>query len=73
MKTIKEWLNELPEDIKVRAIKNTEDDILNAPALSLEVVICGAFQWYGTPEGVEFWAGVRDKAIAGEYKGASHE
>lgn len=60
MKTIREWLNELPELYRSRAIKNAEND--PEPSLEEEAAesivggaVAGAFVWRDTPEGHEFW------------------
>lgn len=58
MKTIKDWLQELPEDIKEKALLNysTEDPSKEDDNYDLmsEALFC-AFVWSGTPEGHDFW------------------
>lgn len=58
MKTIKDWLEELPEGIKEKALlnykaspQNKEKEVVG----SLSAAISGAFVWIDTPEGHEFW------------------
>lgn len=60
MKTIKEWFATLPDDIRERAYINTPSDHLEyyeeCSRSTLYAAIGGAFIWYKTPEGYEFWA-----------------
>lgn len=60
-KTIREWLNDLPEPISSRAIKNAEGyhkPFLDESEISLREAVLGAFAWDETPEGDEFWCSV---------------
>lgn len=62
-KTIREWLNELPEPIRSRAIRNAENDLaplllLKESVSSLNRAIDAAFFWDDTPEGFYFWSAV---------------
>lgn len=62
-KTVREWLNELPEPIRSRAIRNAEDyhkPFLDESEISLREAVLGAFLWSETPEGNEFWSAVYD-------------
>ena len=61
MKTIREWLEELPDGYSERAIRNTEEVILREYAGSLSQALVNAFIWYYTDEGDKFWAGVNAK------------
>lgn len=57
-RTIKEWINELPEDIKSLALKYEQyNDTWNweDKNFSLAQSIMHAFKWYDTDEGLEFW------------------
>jgi hypothetical protein len=60
MKTIREWLNDLPEDIRVRALRNTELERLEWKHHNLEGALEGAlaraFTWSDTSENHEFWS-----------------
>lgn len=56
MKTRKEWIDTLPEDIRKRAYKYTEKDILEDLLYSLFKAILGAFPWSKTSEGHLFWS-----------------
>lgn len=69
-KTVEEWLNELPEHIKEKALvnlceaedynKDNIEDILEEPEDSLWDAIAGSFIWTGTPEGNDFWKNVAE-------------
>jgi hypothetical protein len=59
MKTIREWLNELPDEIRDRAIRNGENDIpctLDETASNMPNALWRAFTWSDTPELGVFWA-----------------
>jgi hypothetical protein len=61
MKTNAEWLIELPEPYRFKAIRNAErDDMLGQLASSLEAALL-AFVWETTPEGYAYWKKVFDK------------
>lgn len=53
-KTIKEWLEELPDGYRERALANCDraEDV----ASSMDEAIYCAFDWNHTSEGVDFWA-----------------
>lgn len=56
-KTIKEWFEYLPNDIKRKALNNfdgNEDEILT----SLSDAIDGAFNWASTSEGHDYWRSI---------------
>jgi hypothetical protein len=58
-KTVREWLNELPDEIRDRAIKNAEVGGWNALELSSKNeagALDGAFDWSSTPEKYRFWS-----------------
>jgi hypothetical protein len=55
MKTTREWYNELPNDIKIKALANTETSVLNSGAPKLSETLLAAFVWNDTPEGMEYW------------------
>lgn len=55
MKTVREWLNELPEEIRERAIRNAEaSGWVNAGCMRADAIAC-AFKWEGSPERELFW------------------
>ena len=58
MKTIKEWLEELPEPYRTRAIENTGEKRLSMYAVSLPEAIAGAFAWIDSPQGDIYWIDV---------------
>lgn len=56
--TIREWLNELTEPIRSRAIKNAEDFELmplEVKFSSFRHALLGSFIWSDTPEGYGYW------------------
>lgn len=57
MKTIKQWLEELPEPYRTQALENYE----NNKVQSLSFALINAFEWYDTPEGIEYWADLNKK------------
>ena len=62
-KTIREWLNELPEPIRSRAIRNAENchkPLLDKSEISLREAVSAAFIWINTPEGLGYWSSVHD-------------
>ncbi len=56
-KTIKKWLDELPEPFKSQAIFNAQNHSLNIPIPKeyLSKALCGAFVWNDSPEGHKYW------------------
>jgi hypothetical protein len=62
MKTTREWYNELPNDIKIKALANTKWTTIDSSAASLSEALCTAFVWSDTPEGMDYWSKVYDKA-----------
>lgn len=64
MKTIKEWLNDLPEPYKSKALFNfyTYQDKLGIEITSkvsgLPAAINSAFSWADSPEGAKYWGEV---------------
>lgn len=64
MKTIREWLQELPDGIRERAIRNTKERRLGQQREgSLPRALKSAFNWYATEEKVGFWVGVYAKVM----------
>lgn len=55
MKTRKEWIDTLPQDIRERAYNHTENYRLETLEPTLYLAILGAFLWDGTDEGNLFW------------------
>ena len=59
-KTIKEWLTELPEGYRERALANTIEGVLKMCEVSMAQALYGSFVWGGTPEGLDFWVDVKN-------------
>lgn len=71
MKSIKEWFNELPDDIREKAFKNTKahakynkekkydtlsyEQVLSLQSNTLNDALLGAFVFSITPEGQDYW------------------
>lgn len=58
MKTIEEWLKELPEPYRSAAIRNCEEEYKRDTSSSLGQAITLAFNWHDSPEGDTFWGEV---------------
>ena len=61
MKTTREWYNELPNDIKIKALANTKWTTIDSSDASLSQALLSAFVWADTPEGMDYWSEVYDK------------
>ena len=55
MKTIKKWFNELPEDVREKALRNADAGNVDLEVENLKVALATAFQWYTPPEGFVYW------------------
>ena len=55
-KTIKEWLNTLKEPYKSKALRQTNEDILNLYCNSLLNSLYQMFDWQSSEEGLEYWS-----------------
>lgn len=62
-KTVLEWLEELPDGYRERAIKNC--DCLHGLASNLTDALIWAFSWPRSPEGEDFWMEVSHAARSG--------
>jgi hypothetical protein len=61
MKTIREWLNELPEDVRDKAIANTEENVLAIKFYTnLADALNGAFIWEESQQGFDYWNEIHD-------------
>lgn len=60
MKTRLEWYQDLPEDIRERAVRNTKDIDLSKKVSDFKIAILCGFVFEHTPEGHEFWMHVED-------------
>jgi len=54
-KSIKEWLEELPEEHRQKAIKNTNPNCFHIKQDSLSWALAAAFAWDISPEGHGYW------------------
>lgn len=59
MKTIYQWLLQLPSGYREAALRNTKQSVAQENAPSLFSAIARAFTWSGTPEGSKFWNELR--------------
>jgi len=55
MKTIREWLNELPEKERARAFNNVNPEMLEATYPSMHAALHRAFVWADSKEKHEYW------------------
>jgi len=65
-KTVKEWAELLPDDIKTKFLTNCTIG-LDYKCKSLHNAINKAFIWHITAEGQEYWKLIHDKALNNEY------
>lgn len=54
-KTVKQWLEQLKEPYKTKAINNTKDNVLNLTAFSLHSALMMAFVFHSSFEGNDYW------------------
>lgn len=54
-KIIKQWLEELPEPARSKAIKNTPLVDLKKKVDCLSDAVAEAFNWHESPEGQDYW------------------
>ena len=55
MKTVLEWLNELPEVARDKAVTNMEPASADVKVSYLSIALVVAFNWEGSPEGRNYW------------------
>ncbi len=66
MRTIREWLQELEEPHRSKAIKNTlnlnenPDEVFKCVEDSLVESLYSAFIWSGSVEGLEYWVDLKN-------------
>lgn len=69
--TITEWLEQLPEPARTQALNNTEvcpyPGNENKELPSLFLAISMGFIWHQTPEGINYWSDIHDRAQKGEF------
>lgn len=58
VKTIRAWFEELPDDIKEKAFKNTKKHDLSGKSNSLSNALGASFRWSETPEGYDYWENI---------------
>ncbi len=67
MKTVFDWLSELPETKKLKAVYNCvaqkELSILEMHVINMHEALRVAFMWADTDEGYEYWARTSDKYL----------
>ena len=54
-KTIKDWLNTLKEPYKSKALRQTNEELLNTKAKDLISSLYYMFDWSESEEGLEYW------------------
>lgn len=55
IKTIKEWLSELPEPARSQALENMRPVLENKHESCLSFALLNAFSWVNSPEGWSYW------------------
>lgn len=60
-KTIREWLEELPEPYRTEAINNAYELIIDTPEKSITEALSNAFVWKNSPQGNKYWNELYDK------------
>ena len=70
-KTIKEWLETLPEPYRSEAIANMPDTAKDHLECCLGDAIEGAFTWAESKQGYGYWLDIVDRAEAGEFNTSS--
>jgi hypothetical protein len=68
-KTIKQWLELLPEPYRTQALVNMEPSKADVMQDSLHDAICRAFNWFKTPilQGYDYWNNIAIRANRGEF------
>lgn len=68
MKTVQEWAQELPEDVREKFLANVieqrGEEWLKLEFENLSDVISGIFFWIDSPEGDEYWREIRNKLLS---------
>lgn len=68
MKTIREWLEELPEPYKTQAKQNTKKlSVFKLEEPTLSDAVMSAFRWETTPEGLNYWMNLYDELELVDY------
>lgn len=61
MKTIEQWLTELPDECRDKALKNMDAFDAKYQVDSLDAAVLSAFDWEQSPEGHNYWSAIHDK------------
>ncbi len=63
MKTIRAWLNELPEKERKKAFRYEQHwwDQIEHGEMNMKAAITSAFPWFITKEGHEYWSEIADR------------
>jgi hypothetical protein len=72
-KTIKEWLNLLPEPYKTQSLNNLNPEKGDIIKYHLEDAVVGAFKWDDSVEGTQYWIKITDQIISGEIEAAKEK
>lgn len=59
MKTIREWLSELPES--QAALKNLDPEMADKKVYSSYTAVLSSFNWAATPEGERYWDNIYER------------
>ena len=73
MKTIRFYLNQLPEPFRSQAIANANESELNALATDLNYAIYNAFLWRESNEGLEYWVNLKNDLQADQFADDHYE
>lgn len=65
-KTIKEWLEELPEPYRTEALANLFEKNKSLVKSTLADALIAAFGWKITPQGYDYWRDIFDKLLYNE-------
>lgn len=68
MKTIREWLEELPEPYRTQAIENVVERNPFELAENIEQALWMAFSWMNSPQGGDYWCSLHDKLMVECYE-----
>lgn len=61
MKTIREWLEELPEPYRTQALENTAEERKQVIKKDLDSALWCAFDWIWAKEGCRYWSNLHKK------------
>lgn len=62
-RTIRQWLETLPDGYRERALANMDKGFENYEVCDLRGAIAAAFLWADSPEGLDFWASIADDNV----------